>query len=355
RQMCIRDSTRPTGDARPAGVARSRAGGKRHADGRSWRLKVAYRPPYHWETTLAFLAARAVPGIEEVEDGAYRRSIRTDGGDGSPDGAPGGTIEVRDDTAARALAIEIRAGSSRELTRLVERVRRLFDLDADPLAIAAVLGSDPMLARSVAAHPGMRSMGAWDPFEYAIRAIIGQQVSIAAARRLAGRLVETYGTPLAWSLGTLRFLFPLPEDLARARLASIGIPQSRAEAIRKISRAVAEGLRLDASDGPELAIQRISALPGVGRWTAEMILIRGAGEPDVLPISDLGIRRAFPPDWTRARIEERSRAWSPWRSYAAMHIWRGGAEPHAAVEKRTPARQPRADKARSGHSRRRKG
>jgi AraC family transcriptional regulator of adaptative response / DNA-3-methyladenine glycosylase II len=223
------------------------------------------------------------------------------------------------------------------LVSLVERLRRLFDLEADPAAIDERLAADPLLAPALAAHPGLRVPGARDGFELAVRAILGQQVSVRGATTLAGRLVERFGSPFSGGANgsdgagaTLDRLFPRPERLARARLETIGLPRARAGAIRALARAVSSGdLALDGSADPDETRAALQALPGVGPWTAAYVAMRALREPDAFPSEDLGLRRALAGTAglpSPRALCERAEAWRPWRAYGALHLWQLGSD-----------------------------
>ncbi|MGH7818239.1 MAG: AlkA N-terminal domain-containing protein, partial [Candidatus Binatia bacterium] len=256
----------------------------RRADGDGILFRLACRPPFDWCSLLSFLRQRAIPGVEVVDDGAYRRTIEADGSTG--------TIEVRGMATEPALLLRVRLPSAGGLFEVVERVRRLFDLAADPLPIVEHLGSDPRLARVLADHPGIRLPGAWDGFELAIRAVLGQQVTVKGATTLCGRLVRAFGTPLPEPDGALTHLFPRPDVLAGADLSRIGVPRSRSETVRALARAVAAGdLSFRPGASLEETIARLVAIPGVGPWTAHYVAMRAFGETDAFPASDLGVRR----------------------------------------------------------------
>jgi AraC family transcriptional regulator of adaptative response / DNA-3-methyladenine glycosylase II len=299
-------------------------------------LQLSYRPPLAWAELLAFLAARAIPHVEAVADGAYQRSIEVSG-------VPG-WVRVAPAARGAALLATVRLREPVPLVAVVGRLRRLFDLEADPHAIEASLATDPALAAAVAAHPGLRVPGAWDGFELAVRAILGQQVSVRGATTLAGRLVERFGEPAgAMAHGAVDLLFPAPERLARARLETIGLPGARAGAIRALAGAVSRGaLVLDGSAAPERTRAALLALPGVGAWTAEYVAMRALREPDAFPAGDLGLRRALADasgGLPSARaLEERSRAWRPWRAYAALYLWHGAGAASGAPSRSSRAR-----------------
>ena len=282
-------------------------------------VRLAFRPPLDWSGLLGFLAPRATPGVEAVADGVYRRTIAI--GDGA------GTIEVRAAAGEPHLLMRVRLARPERLLQVVARARRLFDLDADPVPIADHLAASPELAPLVARRPGLRVPGAWDAFELAVRAVLGQQVTVRGATTLAGRLVRAAGTPLDRAEDGLTHLFPRPEALAHADLASVGVPRARAATIRALAGAVASGeVVLDASRGLEDAVARLAAVPGIGAWTAHYVAMRALGEPDAFPAADLGLRRALGNGAGRlapARVAERAEAWRPWRAYAVMHLWAG--------------------------------
>ena len=223
--------------------------------------------------------------------------------------------------------MRVRLARPERLLQVVERARRLFDLDADPVPIADHLAGSPELAPLVARRPGLRVPGAWDAFELAVRAVLGQQVTVRGATTLAGRLVRAFGTPLDRAEDGLTHLFPRPEALAAADLGALGLPRARAATIRALAGAVASGeVVLDASRGLEDAVARLAAVPGIGAWTAHYIAMRALGEPDAFPAADLGLRRALGNGAGRlapARVAELAEAWRPWRAYAAMHLWAG--------------------------------
>jgi AraC family transcriptional regulator of adaptative response / DNA-3-methyladenine glycosylase II len=283
-------------------------------------LRLAYRPPLPWQALLAFLAPRAIPGVEEVVGGAYRRSFEIEGAPGALEVRP---VDGRDELLAR-----IRLAGPAPLVRIAERVRALFDLGADPGAIEARLRADRWLAPLLARLPGVRVPGAFDGFELAVRAILGQQVSVAAASRLAGRLAATHGAKLriaTWPGSTLTLLFPPPRALAALDAAGLGIPRARAEAIAALARAVDAGaIALDGSRDLETSVRELARLPGIGEWTAQVVAMRALGEPDALPAGDLGLRRALGAPGrpaTPAQVRERAEAWRPWRAYGAAILW----------------------------------
>jgi AraC family transcriptional regulator of adaptative response / DNA-3-methyladenine glycosylase II len=285
-------------------------------------LRLPFRAPLDWERLLAFFEGRSIPGVESVAGGRYRRTIEVEEG--------AGTLEAHVPRGARHLELTLRVPVSRRLVQITERASRLFDLGADPGAIAAVLARDPRLRSLVKARPGLRVPGAWDPYELAVRAILGQQVSVRGATTLAGRLVRAYGVPIAAPSQGLTHLFPRPEVLAVADVGSIGMPGRRADTIRSVAKAVRDGvLQLDAARGLDDVVARLTALPGIGAWTAHYIAMRALREPDAFPAGDLGLQKAWAGPAgraTAAALERASEAWRPWRAYAALHLWTGDAE-----------------------------
>lgn len=276
------------------------------------RFQLRYRPPFDWDALLAFLAPRAIPGVEAIESGVYRRSIAIDG--------TIGWLEVTArDRAALQLSIEF--PDPVHMLRIVSRVRRMFDLDADPMVIDAHLATDPLLRPLVRHRPGLRVPGAWDGFELGVRGILGQQVSVAAATTLAGRLAARFGRPLGQDVAGLTHVFPSPEHIASADVTVIGVPARRAEAIRCFAAAVANGdVRFDGGMDAQAFRDRLRQLPGIGEWTAEYVALRGLGDPDAFPADDLGLLRATGLN-NGQQLKERAQAWRPWRAYAALHLW----------------------------------
>ena len=295
----------------PSDLRRTR---RRHPEAGT-RLRLPYRAPLDWQGLLDFLALRATPGVERVADGAYMRSISIDGARGC--------VRVEPLRGEDCLVADVQLDGPAPLIQVAERLRRVFDLGADPAEIVGHLRRDARLAARARAVPGVRVPGAWDGFELAVRAILGQQVSVRGATTLAGRLVQRYGEKL--DAGGLSHLFPEPQVLARARLATLGLPGARARAISGLARAVADGaLRIDASRGLDQTVRALSALPGVGPWTAQYVAMRALREPDAFPAGDLGLRKALGngTPMPERQLERCSEAWRPWRAYAAMLLWR---------------------------------
>ena len=277
-----------------------------------YRFLLRFRPPFDWGGLLGFLAPRATPGVEVVEHPVYRRTFRLE--------KHIGWLEATLEEPASAVGLRIHFPDPRSLFLIVERARRLFDLSADPQEIAQQLGSDPLLARRISARPGLRVPGAWDGFELAVRAILGQQVTVRGATTLTGRLVREFGTPLTSNRG-LTHVFPDAAALADADVGRIGLPRARAHTIRSLARAVTNGdVSFSTSANIEDFLERFLRLPGIGDWTAQYVAMRALGEPDAFPAADLGLLRASGLRSPRA-LEALSQSWRPWRSYAAMYLW----------------------------------
>ena len=318
-------AVRRTYDRSPRALRRLRAPAS--ADRTAVTLRLPFLPPYDWDTMLAFLAARAIPGVEAVTAGVYRRTIAC--------GRGHGVVTVRPAPGSAHLVATIHVTEVAHLASAVTRLRRLFDLDADVQTIGEHLAGDARLAPLVAARPGLRVPGAWDAFELAVRAILGQQVSVAAATTLAGRLVAAHGVPLATPVAddALRFVFPEPAVLAAADLTAIGLTRARARALAAFAAAVArEPDILSTAPSLDAAVERLTALEGVGDWTAHYIAMRALREPDAFPAADLGLRRVLATETgrpnTRAVLAAAER-WRPWRAYAVLHLWLGS---HAAAD-----------------------
>nr|WP_255775718.1 DNA-3-methyladenine glycosylase 2 [Microbulbifer sediminum] len=281
------------------------------------RFYLPYRPPFDWRQLLAFFRVRALRGVEEVIDGVYLRSFCLEGGEP-------GVLRVSDDTAAHRLVVELDSGDARGLYVLNQRLRRLFDLDSDTGEIGQVLSADPLLAQQLQRLPGVRLPGAWDPFEYALRAILGQQISVAAATTIAGRLVERYGGRFVDTSGREWRLFPAAGQLAGVDFEGLGVTRARAATLRAFVAAALEGQVDFTETDLERWCSQLTALPGIGDWTAQYIAMRGLSLPDAFPASDLGILQALgeggdraTPGAARARAEQ----WRPWRSYGALLLW----------------------------------
>jgi AraC family transcriptional regulator of adaptative response / DNA-3-methyladenine glycosylase II len=282
----------------------------------SMRFELAYRPPYDWESLLAFLRARAIAGIETVDESSYRRTLAIE----RRKVRAVGWIAVTQTSRRNTLCIHVSASLAAVVPAVLARVRHAFDLACDPAPIAACLGK---LAHD---HPGLRVPGTFDGFELAVRAILGQQVSVAGARTLLGRLVSAFGTPLTReAAGGLTHAFPDAATLAASdveQLRSIGLTVARARTLRELAGAVARGdIALTVGADVERTRKALELIPGIGSWTSSYIAMRALGWPDAFPDNDLAVLRALG-ETRAARARERSEAWRPWRAYAVMHLWR---------------------------------
>jgi AraC family transcriptional regulator, regulatory protein of adaptative response / DNA-3-methyladenine glycosylase II len=261
-------------------------------------MRLQYRPPFDWSAVIAFLRDRATPGIEVVGESRYRRTVEIDG--------KAGVIDVRLDSKNTCLVVRMVLPRYEGLLRVVERVRRIFDLAADPLQIAAHLSGDPMLKPLLDKHPGLRVPGVWDGFEVAVRTVLGQSMTAVDSNSTAGELVRRFGRPAGTSVHGLTHLFPRPEDLARADLAPLGITRSRAESIKALACALCKNqFMLESSRSLPDTLSRLTAVEGITIEMANYIAMRVCGEPDAFPLSG----------------PSREEAWRPWRAYAAMHLW----------------------------------
>lgn len=305
----------------PSAVRREHGAGRpREAEG-VMTLRLDYRPPLDWAALLQFLAGRAMPGVERVVDGEYRRGVRL--------GSSRGWVSVRADGKRNALRARVSLSLAPVLTALVAQLRAVFDLDAHPTVIAEQLRQDSLLAASIAAHPGLRVPGAFNGFEMAVRAILGQQVSVVAATTIAGRMVRRFGRPpegaLPEEFAELGWDFPSPARLAEAtvdEVAGLGMPGARARTILELARAITRGdVRLTSEVSPEAVIAQLVALPGIGAWTAHYIALRALRWPNAFPAADLGVRKALGVTTIKA-AEERASRFQPWRGYAVMHLWK---------------------------------
>jgi AraC family transcriptional regulator, regulatory protein of adaptative response / DNA-3-methyladenine glycosylase II len=292
-------------------------------------LKLAYRPPYDWDAMLAHFAARAIAGVELVEHDRYARTVELDGALGSIEVRPGGR---------GVLLATLRIPAVKALPALVSRIRRAFDLDADVETIAAHLGQDPRLSPLVKERPGLRTPGGWDPFEQAVRAILGQQVTVTAARKLASRLVSLAGLevePEQSGDSALNRLFPGPTALLATGLATLGMPRARRAAIVSLCGAASDPALFDRHVALETAVLRLQRLAGFGPWTAEYVALRALGHSDAFPAGDVALQRSATPGSLRlseTSLRARAEAWRPWRAYAAQHLWTADAarkEAHA--------------------------
>ncbi len=300
------------------------------------RLRLSYRAPYDPAALLGFLAPRAIPGVEVVDAvrGTYRRAFRLAGrhlrDSGEPHATPAAAGLVRVDVHGEGhVDAEVCHPDASVLLDVAARLRRLLDLDADPLCIGRHLAEVPVLTAGLEALPGIRVPGAWDGFELAVRAVLGQQVTVKGATTLAGRLVDALGETLPDNLcgSDLARTFPSPVAVAGFDLRTIGVPARRAAALQRLAEAVSAGeLDLDLTADPDATRARLTAIPGIGPWTAEYIAMRALRDPDAFPAGDLGLRKAAA---NGAPINARelgtmAETWRPWRAYAAMLLWQHG-------------------------------
>ena len=299
--------------------ARHRAAGQE--DGLT--LRLTYRPPLAWRELLDYLAKRAVPGVESVarDAGTYSRTVRI--------GEKTGWVTVGQSPHENALEVRVPAALADVLWSVLMRLRALLDLDANPLCVDEQLGIDPVLATSVQRHPGLRVPGAWDPFELAVRAVLGQQISVAGASTLAARLAARFGTPVVTPHAALNRLAPTAATLAAATLedlAALGLTRARAQTLRDLAAAAVRGeLAFRPADGVEDVASALRRIRGIGEWTAQYVAMRALRFPDAFPAGDLGLRKALAPPGgppvSEVALLARSQPWRPWRAYAALHLW----------------------------------
>lgn len=292
---------------------------KSHGSGSSDALQfeLSFRPPYDWPALSAFLGARAIAGVEAVEGGAYgtyRRTVRI----AADRKEQTGWIEVTLSPKKPALRVAVSASLAKALPPVLSRVKALMDLACNPVEVARALGA---LAGK---RPGLRVPGAFDGFEVAVRAILGQQVTVVAARTVAGRFAAAFGDPLDTPFASLNTVFPTAERVAElpyGRIARLGMPGARARTVRALARAVADGdLDLMPNADIEATLEKLRALPGVGEWTAQYIVMRALAWPDAFPHTDLGVMKALG-ESSPKRVLAAGEAWRPWRAYAVMHLW----------------------------------
>ena len=324
----------------PASLRRRATASDASLAGPGVALRLRYRPPYDWAAMLGHLRDRAIEGIERVDGSRYLRTAAHHG--------ELGVVEIAHDPKRRCLVATIRFPSVRALPAVVMRVRRAFDLSADVAAIGAHLARDPWLAPLVSARPGLRTPGAWDGFELAVRSVLGQQISVGAARALSSRLARICGRVLrVGSEDGLTLVFPGPAEVAGADLSSLPMPRSRRETLAALARAaLADPLLFQPRDTLDETLAKLRAIRGIGEWTAHYIALRAAREPDAFPASDVGLLRAAAfgcggllrgrrtsrlrpsPD----ELRERAERWRPWRGYAAQHLWTAEAASRLSTE-----------------------
>jgi AraC family transcriptional regulator of adaptative response / DNA-3-methyladenine glycosylase II len=294
-------------------------------------VRLPYRAPYDWDAMASYFIGRAIPGVETATEDSYARTVEIDG--------VRGVVRVRPGKGDH-LDVEVVLTKLTVLSKVIARVRRVFDLAADPATIDAHLYKDPALRPLVKKRPGLRLPGAWDGFELGVRAVLGQQITVTAARNLAGVLAQTYGAPLDPELTgdeALARVFPAPEAFARADLSDLPMPRSRSSALGALAQSFIDDPGLF---GPtralDEAVDRLTALKGIGPWTAHYIAMRALREPDAFPAADIGLLRALEtPDGVRptpAELNARAEAWRPWRAYAAQHLWSADAAPDLKIK-----------------------
>jgi AraC family transcriptional regulator of adaptative response / DNA-3-methyladenine glycosylase II len=287
-------------------------------------LHVAYQSPYNWNCFLDYLSARTVEGVDEVKAGHYRRTFSHEGEDG--------LIDVSDDPKSHALRVTLQMARVRPLAPILFRIRRMFDLHADVRSIESHLSRDPEFAQLIERRPSLRVPGGWDGFELAVRGILSQQISVEAARQLAGKLVAVCGrSSVDLSGGALSRIFPTPQEVRSADLSGIGIPESRQKALKVLAELLEREPRFfDACSSSDEIISRLRQLPGIGEWTIQFLALRAFREADAFPATDVAILRgATALAGTRMAQHElvaRAEEWRPWRAYAAQHLWASGAQ-----------------------------
>jgi AraC family transcriptional regulator of adaptative response / DNA-3-methyladenine glycosylase II len=289
-------------------------------------IELGYRPPMAWPLLLKFLADRAIPGVELVESGRYWRAAQFGQDKGQSNGQSAGWITVERSDLGNALRVEVSLSLARRLPLLLARVKNLFDLDAHPQLIETHLGRHERLREIVKRQSGLRLPGAFDGFEMAMRAVLGQQISVAAARTIAGRITEAFAEPVETPNPRLNRASVRAAILSQAGVADLtrfGLTGKRAECLIALARAVAGGeVKLEPGVDVEATIERLKELPGIGDWTAQYIAMRALRWPDAFPHSDLGVRKALG-ETSSKRILEIAESWRPWRAYALMSLWNG--------------------------------
>jgi AraC family transcriptional regulator, regulatory protein of adaptative response / DNA-3-methyladenine glycosylase II len=297
---------------------------------------LRFRPPYHWNGMLEFAGRHAIPGVESIELGTYQRSILLNGHPGY--------FEVSLAEGTNALAVRIQFGDPCSLFFICERIRAMFDLNADWSAIARTLRTDAILAKRASAAPGLRVPGCWNGFELAALTILGRQLN-GSSRNITGQVVRVFGQPIAGA-STLTHFFPSAAVLAEADLTKAGVHKAQAETIRMLAREVCDGrLSFEGIVESKSFIARLREIPGIDEWTAEYIAMRALGEPDAFPAGDAAMLRALNLR-QRADLEQWSEAWRPWRAYAAMYLWNAAAEGSSGAPK--PALRSRREGKSSG-------
>lgn len=292
-------------------------------------LSIPYRPPYDWDQILLHLRARAIEGVEEIVDGVYRRTFSIEG--------HSGIVEVSNDLLRHRLEARIRFSSATSISPVMSRLRRLFDAHADTELISDHLSTDKQLAKLIERHPGLRVPGAWDGFELAVRAILGQQITVRAAQQLAGKLVTLcHGPCYELSDETLQYVFPSPVQLVAANLSALGMPTTRKSTLMRLaSAAIADGKFFEPSGSLDETLRKLRMLPGIGEWTAQYIALRAFHMTDAFPATDVVILRGTAElggdTMSPAQLIRRAEQWRPWRAYAAQHLWAAGGMKHPVI------------------------
>lgn len=306
----------------PRDIRRQRRGGTAAADADEVVLKLSFRAPYDWAQMRDSLAARAVPGVERVDERGYARTVKSAAGQA--------VVCIRALDRDDALELRVRGAAPTMLFQISSTARRMFDLAADPSRIAAAFKTDDLLAPLVKRSPGLRIPGAWDAFECAVRALLGEHVDVAAARTQAARLVARVGEPIAEPAEGLTHFFPTPQALATADLGGLGLAANRAAAIRALARATCEG-KIDFGAGVEEITTALAAIPGFDAGAADYVALCALGEPDAFPRADLIVRRmagSARKPLTVHELDARTETWRPWRGYALIHLWQAAAPEH---------------------------
>ena len=322
----------------PSDLRRTRRSSVPHARGDEYVFRLPYCPPYDWESLVAFFSKRAIPGVEEVVAGSYRRSFKQEGRHG--------VLEVQPDARVPALEVRVRFSEPLSLLPIVDKIRGMFDLETDPSAITEQFLRDPFLARLARRYPGLRVPGGWDPFELSVLAILGERSAPDTASALAGELARRFGEPLQLSdTAGLAVVFPAPRALTHLRL--LGLPHEHARAIRLLARSFASG-RLDLARSEEPFLKGLARARGIGKGTAQYVAMRCFRRPDAFPADDpaLLLAVAHRRKWAAASALERlAERWRPWRAYAAVYLWRA-AEEDASRPSRRPATSTRPKRGR---------
>jgi AraC family transcriptional regulator of adaptative response / DNA-3-methyladenine glycosylase II len=280
----------------------------------TFTLQLGYRPPLDWENLITFLKHRAIEGVESVTEGRYRRIVRME----RSGRVLRGWIEISPVLLRHTLVVRVDGALVKAIPQILAGVKRLFDLSCHPVEITTALGP---IAKE---RPGLRVPGAFDGFETAVRAILGQQITVKAARTIAGRFAAAFGDPFQTVFPEIHHLFPTPTTIARcsvSEIAQLGIVSQRARSIISLARAIVSGaLHLEPGADVEETVKGLLALPGVGTWTAQYIAMRALAWPDAFPHTDYGVMKAMN-ETNPARVLAAAEKWRPWRAYAVMHLW----------------------------------